>query len=56
MSRSLRIKGGTTDEVFQEQFFWVVERSFGLFNFQYLVHTQEPMKHTKGKEKNKKAQ
>ena len=46
MSQSNRIKGGTTDEVFQEQcFLWErgapVSSDFDLFNFQDLLHAHE---------------
>ena len=43
MSQGHGIKGGTTDEVFQEPVFSAGERSFcwcGLFNFQDLLHAQ----------------
>ena len=54
MSQSHRIKGGTTDEVFQEQcFVWERGASVGadLFNLQDLLHAQEPIYNTEGKGK-----
>lgn len=46
MSESHGIKGGTTDETFQEQLFWwergaPVSTDFELFNFKDLLNEQE---------------
>ena len=48
MSESHRIKGGITDEAFEEQRFpWERRASVGvdfdLFNFQDLLHAREPL-------------
>ena len=48
MSQSHRIKGGTSDEAFQEQCFpWdtgaSVGADFGLFNFKEVLCPQEPI-------------
>ena len=50
MSQSHNIKGGTTDEAFEEQcFLWergaAVGADFHLFNFQDILHAQEHFKH-----------
>lgn len=48
MSRGHEFKGGTTDKAFQELcFMWErgapVDADFRLFNFQYILHAQEPI-------------
>ena len=54
MSQSHRIKGGITDEVFQEQgFLWEMGASFGvsfdLLHFQDLLHAQQHLENTVGR-------
>ena len=60
MPQNHRIKGWTTDEAFQEQcFLWErgasISALFDLFNFQDLLHAQEPfIKHRMKGRKQKK--
>ena len=60
MSQSPGIKGGITEEAYQDKcFFWERGASVGvdinLFNFQDLLRAQEPIKH-RGKGERKKTQ